>query len=126
MDSQENNLHKIENSDSKLSIIDDEKNKLPTVDSEENKSQDKENKLKPILILTVLAVALGTNFGIYNSSVVNNLEPSVFDYINQTGEGSWISSDITTVWSVVVSMFTAGTALGTLCSPFLAEYFGRK
>lgn len=99
-----------------------------TVERRENKhsSTNSQEKMKPVLIITVIAVALGTNFGIYNSSVVNNLEPAVWNYINETQNGMWISSDIATVWSVVVSAFTAGTAIGTLCSPFLAEYLGRK
>lgn len=87
---------------------------------------NKEEKLKPTLYIAVIAVALGTNFGIYNSSVVNNLEPQIADYLNRTGEGQWISENTSTVWAVLVSAFTVGTAVGTVFAPFMAEFMGRK
>jgi len=42
------------------------------------------------LLITVLAVAFGTNFGIYNNAVVNNLKPMFIDYMNRTSPVDWL------------------------------------
>uniref|UniRef100_A0A915JZB6 Major facilitator superfamily (MFS) profile domain-containing protein n=1 Tax=Romanomermis culicivorax TaxID=13658 RepID=A0A915JZB6_ROMCU len=94
----------------------------------------KRSPLKLTLTITVLAVAFGTNVGIYNVPVVNNLKQVIVDHINQTRPMKWLFGDIRNasrlnapnIFALFVGSFTAGSAGGTLLSPALAENFGRK
>lgn len=68
----------------------------------------------------------GTGFCIFNTSVVNNLKPVVVEYLNKTENATIIPLDSDTIWSIVVAAYTAGCAVGTISSPFIAEKVGRK
>jgi len=103
--------------------------------------------LKVTVVVTVLAVALGTNFGIYNNAVVNNLQSVLELYINTTRPVRWlVGSKVSNcrfiiilkhskkvefqtssfVWSIVVALVSLGAALGTILAPLFAECAGRR
>src|SRR3569832_426351 len=94
--------------------------------SDQRISNGGKSRLSSTLLSTVISVSFGTNFGIYNTSVANNLQPVVVRHINETMSAPWLRDTVaptpTLLWSVVVSAFTAGSAIGTLCSPPIAEY----
>uniref|UniRef100_A0A915JZ29 Major facilitator superfamily (MFS) profile domain-containing protein n=1 Tax=Romanomermis culicivorax TaxID=13658 RepID=A0A915JZ29_ROMCU len=83
----------------------------------------KKSSMKITLIFTVLAVAFGTNFGIYSTSVVNNLKPPIVEYMNETKPMKWLAGNGTSLnphklWSIVVSSFTAGQLNALLQTAF--------
>uniref|UniRef100_A0A915K0B4 Major facilitator superfamily (MFS) profile domain-containing protein n=1 Tax=Romanomermis culicivorax TaxID=13658 RepID=A0A915K0B4_ROMCU len=99
--------------------------------SPENQSPHKRSSVKVTLIITVLAVAFGVNGGIYNIPVANNLRPFLIEHINESRPMHWLTSgnkslNAATLFGFVVSSFTAGSAIGTLLSPTLAECLGRR
>jgi len=101
-------------------------------------------EMTPVSLIIVFCVAMGASFGIYNSSVVNNLEAAVvyktdsshYGY-NQTlyiVENSSLKFFVENneeklsqkTWSLLVASFHIGSGISTLFTPILAEKAGRR
>uniref|UniRef100_A0A915KQN1 Major facilitator superfamily (MFS) profile domain-containing protein n=1 Tax=Romanomermis culicivorax TaxID=13658 RepID=A0A915KQN1_ROMCU len=113
--------------------------------------KNERNRSLAVTIVVVASVTLGTAFGIYNTSVVNNLKPAVvlgssgpvgnfgenFSTTNSTASASnsTLLDDYgglrsrgpsETTWSLLVAAFSIGSGLSTLVAPVVAERAGRK
>lgn len=83
------------------------------------------------LALTVCSAAIGGTFQYgYNISIINAPTLYIQDFINDTYVSRWgtslDTSQVTLVWTVVVSAFSLGGLLGALLAGPLAVHCGRK
>lgn len=82
------------------------------------------------LVVTVVIVAFGTNFQIYNASVVNNVQIIVTEWLNDTFihrygfELSIESAD--TLVGIVSAMPKTGAIMGAMFTRLISDKFGRR
>lgn len=82
------------------------------------------------LIVTVLIVSAGSNFQIYNTSVVNNVQIIVQTWMNESFPirygYSLSSSSATILWSVASCGPQLGALVGSVFTGLIAESLGRR
>ncbi|XP_051523424.1 solute carrier family 2, facilitated glucose transporter member 11-like [Myxocyprinus asiaticus] len=83
------------------------------------------------LALTVCSAAIGGTFQYgYNISIINAPTSHVQKFINETCMKRWgtalESSQVTLIWTIIVSTFSLGGLLGSLLAGPMAIQFGRK
>ncbi|KRZ28024.1 Solute carrier family 2, facilitated glucose transporter member 5 [Trichinella pseudospiralis] len=82
------------------------------------------------LVLVVVAIGMGTQFQIYNASVLNNLIDKMTPWFNESYYNHYnlplSKKQLITLWSITVSCVQIGAIFGSLLSKVLAERLGRR
>ncbi|KRY57581.1 Solute carrier family 2, facilitated glucose transporter member 5 [Trichinella britovi] len=82
------------------------------------------------LVLVVVAIGMGTQFQIYNASVLNNLIDKMTPWFNESYYDHYnlplSKTQLITLWSITVSCVQIGAIFGSLLSKVLAERLGRR
>ncbi|GJQ84965.1 hypothetical protein Trydic_g565 [Trypoxylus dichotomus] len=104
---------------------------VKTYNLEEKQTSTVRKEFNGKLAFAVAAAALGSSFQHgYNTGVLNNPQFLIEQFINdvilsRTGSNP-SPTTVTTIWSIITSIFCVGGMLGGASTGFVAERFGRK